>query len=334
MRSCRTAALVTAVIVSALAAPAAARAAIVSAENSQFRLTAANGEANALTIDYTITPGSELGSSEYVISVTDQGGSLLTAGPGCTATGAVGVCRSNAMYLRSLVDLGDGDDRLETTLAWGRIDAGPGDDVVQVLNNSMLEIDGGIGADKITGGIPTFQGRTQPVTVTLDDDAPDGAAGEGDDIRGAFALIGGSAGDALTASPLRSRYLYGTFVYGGPGADALTGTQAPDLLVGNEGDDDIQGLGGDDALYGDSHEMYLDHDDAPLLRIHPFAAGGNDVLVGGPGSDWLHADEGDDVFQLRDGERDGASCGIGTDLVYLDHVDEVVGSDCEKVKRR
>ncbi|MDP8910129.1 MAG: hypothetical protein M3N47_13675 [Chloroflexota bacterium] len=152
----------------------------------------------------------------------------------------------------------------------------------------------------------------------------------------AFALIGGSAGDALTATPLRSRYRYGTFVYGGPGADTLRGTQAPDLLVGNDGDDDIQGLGGDDALYGDSNELYLDHDDVPLLRIHPFAAGGNDVLVGGPGSDWLDADQGDDVFQLRDEERDQQpSCGTGADLVYIDQVDEaVLDSDCEKVKRR
>ena len=92
---------------------------------------------------------------------------------------------------------------------------------------------GGGGADTLAGGGDTDTARysersaSQPVAVSFDGNADDGAAGEGDRVQG----------DVENAE-------------GGAGADTLTGDGGPNALSGNAGNDTITGGGGPDDLRG------------------------------------------------------------------------------------
>lgn len=59
--------------------------------------------------------------------------------------------------------------------------------------------------------------------------------------------------------------------------------------------------------------------------------GGNDVLVGRGGRDVVDGGRGADRLLLRDGARDTAICGPGTDLVLADRAD-VLMADCEQLR--
>ena len=147
---------------------------------------------------------------------------------------------------------GDGDDTLK------------GDDGDNVL-------DGGPGADLILGGpgidAADYFLREAPVTVDLDGaTGDDGETGEGDTVS---ADVEG--------------------VFGGLGADTLTG---------NSGDGFLDGAEGDDTLVD---------------------AGGEDDLTGGAGADSIHA---------ADQAVDRISCGTEDDAVEADPIDEL-GEDCE-----
>lgn len=135
------------------------------------------------------------------------------------------------------LDGGDGDDSL---------DGGPGSDVLAGLEGDDA-IDGGLGADVFNGGggfdLADYSGRSDAVTVTLDDGAGDGAAGEGDDVRTDVEdVIGGSGGDVLVGSSASN------LLAGGPGADRLSGGSEFDLLFGEDGPDILDG-GPDDDLF-------------------------------------------------------------------------------------
>jgi len=60
---------------------------------------------------------------------------------------------------------------------------------------------------------------------------------------------------------------------------------------------------------------------------------GDDVITGGRGSDRLFGEEGNDRFLAQDRRFDVIGCGSGDDSVIADRVD-LVGRDCERVKRR
>jgi hypothetical protein len=60
-------------------------------------------------------------------------------------------------------------------------------------------------------------------------------------------------------------------VHGGPGDDAIYGSQYNDLLYGDEGNDTVDGRPGDDVIYGGA---------------------GNDNLQGGDGNDAIDGDPG------------------------------------------
>ncbi len=73
---------------------------------------------------------------------------------------------------------------------------------------------------------------------------------------------------------------------------------------------------------------------------------GDDKLTGGPGRDTVNGDRksrcneyhcdyfgaGNDTIEVRDGEVDSVTCGVGTDRVVADTID-VVAADCETVER-
>lgn len=91
----------------------------------------------------------------------------------------------------------------------------------------------------------------------------------------------------------------------------VVGTDGPDVLRGGQGPDRLFGKGGADRLFG---------------------LGGGDLLVGGPGKDVLEGGAGNDRLVARDGERDTARCGPGSDVAIVDPKDRV-STDCETVLR-
>lgn len=89
-------------------------------------------------------------------------------------------------------------------------------------------------------------------------------------------------------------------IYGTPGNDVLRGTPGPDVICGLGGDDRIDGRGGNDVIQGGD---------------------GDDTLIGGPGMDWLFGGHADDRIQARDGQRDIADGGPGSNTVQADRLD-------------
>jgi Ca2+-binding RTX toxin-like protein len=191
------------------------------------------------------------------------------------------------------VDLGDGDDR--ATIRWlpgtgarrGSIAVagGAGDDRIENLagdgfmtftggdgNDTLLAgasgggfLLGGAGADLMASSasccMTTGYGdhdRTG-VRVTLDEQANDGVAGEGDDVR--------------TID-----------VVGSPGPDAITGDARGNKLTGSGGADVLDGADGDDTI--DATLPYGAEADEP---------DGSDTVTCGGGDDHVVADENDTV---------------------------------------
>jgi Ca2+-binding RTX toxin-like protein len=86
-------------------------------------------------------------------------------------------------------------------------------------------------------------------------------------------------------------------------ADHLRGTTRNDIICGYGGNDTINGRGGNDLVYGGP---------------------GNDRIKGGAGLDVLYGNFGDDSFATRDGKRDKAHGGFGTDSARADKKDRLI----------
>jgi Ca2+-binding RTX toxin-like protein len=168
-------------------------------------------------------------------------------GEGCTITGGPGddvlvgtggddvICglggndRLDGAAGHDVLRGGDGNDLLIGAAGRDGLAGGPGND----------HLSGGTGADALIGGpgtdLASYFGRTQPVTVTIDGLANDGAARERDNIRSDIEQLAGSKGD-----------------------DTLTGDDHDNRLSGNGGNDRLIGGGGRDQLVGgdgdDSHD--------------------------------------------------------------------------------
>jgi Ca2+-binding RTX toxin-like protein len=144
---------------------------------------------------------------------------------------------------------GDSVTDVETVLGGSggdRISGGPEANVL-LGNRGDDVLDGGAGGDTLVGGAgsdtASYAQRTEPITVSLDDVANDGAGPEGDDVAaGTENVDGGSASDRLSgdsgANVLR----------GGGGADGLFGQGGDDRIVGGAAGDSISGGGGDDSI--------------------------------------------------------------------------------------
>jgi Ca2+-binding RTX toxin-like protein len=170
--------------------------------------------------------------------------------------------------------------------------------------NGSDELHGGSGLDRVE-----YTGRVDPVTVTIDDVANDGAAGEGDNVfTDVEDLRGGHGNDTLTGSSIGNRIdgCYGSdIVNGGPGNDTLGGDSE---CIGISGSDTIHGDDGDDVIYGDS--ALQNTDDQP---DHLFGDNGADMITGGGGADDMHGGAGKDQFEAVDGFVDTADGGADTD---------------------
>jgi Ca2+-binding RTX toxin-like protein len=137
-------------------------------------------------------------------------------------------------------------------VAADREDGGAGDDTLAA----------GAGPDTYAGGdgedaVVDYVGRSAPVSVTLDGNADDGQAGEGD-----------NAGPDVED------------VTGGSAADTLTGNASDNELAGGGGDDTIAGGGGNDGLFGQAGRDTVD------------GGAGRDRIDGGAGADTLKSRDG------------------------------------------
>lgn len=180
-------------------------------------------------------------------------------------------------------------------------DLGAGDDTLTVVGNPIpVDINGGLGSDRLTGG-----------------DGPDrlNAGGGPSVVRetlrggpGADRLETGGGGVSIDAD-------------GGPGEDTLIGGDRADLLRG--GDDR-------DSVFGGEAGDFLDGGNGNDLLT---GAGGDDTIEAGPGFDDVNGDDGNDTFRLVDAVRDIFSCGFGSDVAEVDLFDFTgFKAQCETVR--
>lgn len=146
---------------------------------------------------------------------------VLALGPGDDS--ADGNTLAGAFMLPIAICGGAGNDQLRGGRAIDRLEGGEGDDLLIAGNDDGADLmSGGDGVDTADYGV-----RTEPLQLSLDDDADDGVEGEGDNIlQDVERLIGGS------------------------GPDHMRGSSADNDIDGGAGDDDIDGMMGDDVLRG------------------------------------------------------------------------------------
>ncbi len=168
-----------------------------------------------------------------------------------------------------------GDDQLSGTPAADALFGLAGNDAIFGLEGDD-DIDGGPGADLMSGGpgsdSVSYSGGA-PVTVTLDNVADDGVAGESDNV-------GKDIED----------------VYGGDGPDRLVGSSAENTLDGGLGNDTIDGGAGPDGLFGD------EGDDRIVSRD-----GSTDRVECGPGDDVAIVDSRDIVRECEQVGREAVT---------------------------
>jgi len=205
---------------------------------------------------------------------------------------------------------GSGNDTIDANFVGNRADnefTGNGGNDLEVGgagNDTFHEGTAPSGADVMDGGTGSdlcdYSGRTGNLTVSLDNTANDGEAGEGDNCGGvapgniAIGLqitfseaIGFTQaivpipGEGPESSPENVEN-----VNGGSGNDVLAGSDQGNVLNGNAGNDVLSGQGSSDTLSGGD---------------------GDDVLSGGAGNDALSGGNGTDTVD----ESGAGGAGVG-----------------------
>lgn len=135
-----------------------------------------------------------------------------------------------------------GDDFVSGDSGADVVNGGDGDDNLNNFNFVSPGADADNG-DVYSGGsgldtIFVFAGAA-PVSVTLDDQANDGAAGEGDNVRADVESVNvGSGADTLAGNDATNQ------LTGGGGNDTIDGGRGNDILQGQDGDDTINAVDG------------------------------------------------------------------------------------------
>lgn len=284
------------------------------------------------------------------VLIVDPAG--VTAGAACEQTASTrALCRPTAgipIPPRTMLRLGDRDDRGRIDGGGGSLEGGAGDDRLSTVGLSGTGFVGGPGRDRMVGG-PGVDGfgeggvrsgtdtmlgrggndrvfysdRRRGVSITLDRRRDDGARGERDlvlDVESAY----GGRGDDLIAGNGRDNELQGgrgaDVIRGGGGADRIhvgdpvrrTPARERDRAFGGRGDDRLEGVGGG------------------LFIRRP-----RSLLNGGPGHDALI---GGRVADARDGAADLVTCtGLAGDRALLDARDHASADQdrvCERIDRR
>ncbi|WP_169501822.1 calcium-binding protein [Kribbella catacumbae] len=271
-----------------------------------------------------------------MFTVTDTVG--VAPGIGCTLRDAHSVTCHLPQAEKVVVDAGDGNDGVDNgSFVPSELRMGAGNDLATGSDGQdLLDLGSGNdfadprgGADVVVGGLGvdtvSYRNHRANVTVSLDNKANDGIAGEGDDIRtdvenvvdgpGDDVIIGSAAANRFMASPGRDVYAGGagidTITYenegqgvsislddrpndGKPGEadnvrpdiENLIGTLAADTLVGSAAGNVLMGGEGNDLINGGvGNDLILESLSLPLLVVG--GANGRDVVAGGPGVDTI-----------------------------------------------
>ena len=207
----------------------------------------------------------------------DDTTATLDPGSGCTSVDSNTVTCDPSGVTAYSASLGSSGGEVETFVAdslspgitTGTIGGGNGPDllrggsVAESINGGagVDDIRGGAGDDVLNGGIDAdpdlidgasgedrvlYSGRSQPVTVTLDGNADDGVAGEGDNVlQSVETVVGGLASDRLVGTSGSQTLI------GGPGRDRFKASGGDDVIRANDGGIDTVidcGLGHDRAF--------------------------------------------------------------------------------------
>lgn len=155
-----------------------------------------------------------------------------------------------------------------------------GEEETEIMN-------GGTGVDAVD-----YSTRTVTVTVTLDNDAGDGAAGEDDTVSPDIERVEGGSGDDIIdarLADLATNFLNGNEgndeLHGGPGSDSLLGDDPQAPASTEPGDDELNGNEGRDTLNGGPGTDVENGGDGKDTFNQGAAANGDDSMAGGDGRD-------------------------------------------------
>lgn len=217
--------------------------------------------------DLTVSVEPDPWGSQSGPALVTENGPPLRPGPGCERTSKPGQVRCQHASLLD-IEAGDGDDRLNVVAPYtSKVRGGPGRDQLSTRTTQdwpRALLSGGPGSDTLV-------------------------AEGGDNI-----LAGGQGDDSVSVPSGRN------LLCGGDAWDTDRGWYSCDPL--DSGDDTLEGGAGFEQAFGGD---------------------GADRLVGGAGPDYLHGEEGDDRVEALDGMRDVLSCGPGNDQVTVDLVDQL-----------
>jgi Ca2+-binding RTX toxin-like protein len=214
---------------------------------------------------------------------------------------------------------GEGNDTMQAFSGPDKVFGEGGNDSVsggkeEPAPNSADLVDGGAGFDEIPHVDADYnRGFDDNVAVSVDGQANDGEAGEGDNVV---------AVEKFTVTADNA---------------TITGSDAADDIFVEANGSTVNGLGGNDKLVTyDGNDTILGGDGDDFIE----AGFGNDVLDGGAGKDQFNGDRtesnvfavGNDQIRARDGVSELVSCGLGADSAEVDTVD-VVDATCESVNR-
>lgn len=205
-----------------------------------------------------------------------------------------------------LMQSGGGNDLINATRGGNdRIEAGNGDDWVSAGNGDD-QVLGGAGSDLLGGadGQDLVEGGA-------DSDGLFGEAGN-DELFADGKQERQAALDANDASAGTSS-VRGDLADGGAGADFVVGGADADVIMGGADEDLLLGGAGNDNLWGDGTTPFAYRDWSVARRIEErhgvtyyqseftragieTTAGGDDLIFGGAGDDWLFGDGGDDFI--------------------------------------
>src|SRR5215210_1351904 len=215
---------------------------------------------------------------------------------------------------------GDGNDTIQSFMGADTVRGEGGDDSVSAgkeepATNVADVIDGGPGFDSIPAVDADYnRGFDDNVSVSVDGQANDGEAGEGDNVISVEKFT-------VTADHAT--------VVGSDAADDIFVEANSSTIKGMGGNDRLRAYDGNDTIEGGDGDDYLE------------GGFGNDVLTCGPGKVVFQGDRtetsavfavGNDQIFARDGVSEQVSCGLGSDTAQVDGSD-VVDSTCESVDR-
>jgi hypothetical protein len=264
-----------------LAAPATAHAATLTNVGGKLTYTAAAGKTNNVAF-------SESPRGTILVQTTAGDNDAITA-TGCSFGGGAYLCAGVSSLAASA---GDGDDSLDASalLSPATLDGGDGDDVLtggagdDTLRGGAGDdtFNASAGADDLRGGdgIDTAELSGASLSVSLDDVADDGVAGQGENIHsdiedvdvtgtGTTTLIGSEAGNGLTVVGGKA------VITGGPGADILNGGAGDDTIDARDGWPDRVNCGlGVDTVTADQFDQV--RSDCEHVTTTPVVGGADD----------------------------------------------------------